>query len=938
MRPVPSGTAAKSAGMAFDARAMENIATAPASRSDRIVATWVGAGIVACFAAVIPLSDVRLPATAAFVPAVLSAAVLAQVLTAILFYLQYRVARQSQLALLSLAYAASSVFTLCYMLTFPQVFSPTGLLHANRQTASWLAVFERENFGLLLVAFACADRFGWRIRRRTMRLIAAGVAVWVFALAALAVRAPLPELLGVDRGTALWTHVMLPMNIVTALVAIALLATSGLRTVTQVWLLVVALIYFAETLANSVFSGARYTLGWYAGRSFVFGGSSVLLAVFLVKINDIIVRLTGRNTALAERTELAELEAAQGELRYQSLANVVPQLIWTANAGGDVDYVNDRWVDYTGLDARETRRLGWQAAIDERERADVRARWDESLRFGRPFGGEYRVREAATGRRRWFLIDVIPMRGANGEIVRWIAACTDVDRSKRTEEREAFLAAAGDRLSASLDLDATLATIADLVIGSMASWARVDLIGDDGRFANTGAALASRLDAAVVAAEMAIESDLALLGVPLEAGNAIVVPLFSGDSALGTLTLAHADAAYPDDEDLAVAREFGRRAAQALDHARRYDRERTTADSFQRAMLPHAMPRLSNVSFSASYSAASESRRIGGDFYDAFVLPDGRVALTIGDVTGHGLEAAVIMGEIRQSLRAAASFDSAAPSAILDRTSRLLVGSGRSVFVTAVFGVLDTRTGTFEYATAGHPSPIVYDGHTLVRLTGSGLPIGLRDGEGVDFMLALPPACSIVLYTDGLIEFGRDLADGERRLDAAIRAEGRLAGKGAAGAIMARVLGADEANDDIAILTATIHSLPERSAYDMRGWRFASSDARTAVLVRHEIGELLAAWSGDPEREHAGELVFGEVFSNVVRHAPGIADVRLFTTPQGIELSVADRGDGFTEASAAAGVLAESGRGLQLVRALADDVTIGSNAHGGTTVHVTWRS
>jgi PAS domain S-box-containing protein len=928
--------------MTFDARAMENIATAPASRHDRIVAAWLGAGIVACFIAVAPLSDLHLARNAAAVPAVLSAAVLAQVLTAILFYLQYRVARQSQLALLSLAYASSSVLTLCYMLTFPAVFAPTGLLHANRQTAAWLAFFERENFGLLLIAFACADRFGWRTGRRAVRLLAACVAAWLGLLVALAVAAPLPEMLGSDgRSSWFWSHIGLPLNTLTAFAAIALLATSGLRTVTQVWLLVVALIYFSEALANSVFSGARYTLGWYAGRSFTFGGASVILAVFLVKINDIIVRLTGRNTVLAARTEIAELEAAEGELRYRGLANVVPQLIWTADGAGDVDYVNDRWVDYTGMDARETRRLGWQAALDERDRAEQSARWGESLRLGRPFGAECRLRDAATGRRRWFLVDVIPLCDEGGAVVRWIAACTDIERSKNTEQREAFLAAAGDRLSASLDLAATLTTIADLIAGTMAGWSRVDLIGEDGRLGSAGSALRPRFFEVLATGEPAIEDDAAFLaalapGVP--GTRAVVVPLISGEVPLGILTLVHADPAYPGAEDVELARDFGRRAAQALDHARRYERERATADSFQRAMLPQAMPQLDNVSFSASYSAASESRRVGGDFYDAFLLPDGRVALTIGDVTGHGLEAAVIMGEIRQSLRAAASFEGASPSSILDRASRLLVGSGRSVFVTAVFGVLDARTGVFEYATAGHPSPIVYDGRALRRLPGSGLPIGLRDGHGVDFVLALPPECTIVLYTDGLIEFARDLDEGERRLDAAILALDGLARDGAAGAIMHRVLGADQATDDIAILTATVRSLPERTREDMRGWTFWSDDERTAVMVRHEIGALVAEWTGDETHRYAGELAFGELFSNVVRHAPGWAEVRLIATADGVELSVSDRGAGFSEVQAQPDALAESGRGLHLVRAAADDVTVNTNAHGGTTVRLTWRN
>ncbi len=923
--------------MAFDVRAMENIATAPATRHDRVVAAWLGAGIIACFLAVVPFSDTHFSPTTAVVPAVLSAAILAQVLTAILFYLQYRVARQSQLALLSLAYASSSVLTLCYMLTFPQVFSPTGLLHATRQTAPWLAFFERENLGLMLIVFACADRFGWHTGRRAVRLLAAAVAAWLCVLVALAIAAPLPALLSGDHASAFWSHILLPVNVATALAAIVLLAGSGLRTVTQVWLLVVALIYFCEALANSVFTGSRYTLGWYAGRSFTFGGASVILAVFLVKINDIIVRLTGRTTALAERTELAELEAAAGELRYRSLANVVPQLIWTANAAGEVDYVNDRWVAYTGFDARETRRLGWEAALDERGRARQQHRWAESMRAGRPFSGEYRLREGSNGRARWYLIDAIPMRDESGEIVRWIATCTDIDRSKHTEEREAFLATAGDRLSASLDLDATLTTISELITGTIAGWARVDLLAEDGRFPNAGEALAQRFREVLTAGEPAIEHDLALLDAPPLAANAIIVPLVSGDVALGTLTMVHVDPNYPDPEDIAVARDFGRRAAQALDHARRYERERTTADSFQRAMLPHVLPQLDNVSFSASYSAASESRRVGGDFYDAFVLPDGRVALTIGDVTGHGLEAAVIMGEIRHSLRAAASFDGAAPSAILDRASRLLVGSGRSVFVTAVFGLLDARTGVFEYATAGHPSPIVYADGRLTRLAGSGLPIGLREGEGVDFALTLPPACTIVLYTDGLIEFARDLAEGDRRLDDAILALGDWNAE-AAGAIMERVLGTDRATDDIAILTATIRSIPERAPSEMRGWTFASSDERTAVAVRHDVGTLVAAWTGDAALHGAGELAFGELFSNVVRHAPGPADVRLIASAEGVELSVGDRGDGFADASLPHEALAESGRGLQLVRAVADDVAIGANAEGGSTVRVLWRS
>jgi anti-sigma regulatory factor (Ser/Thr protein kinase) len=798
--------------MAFDVRAMENIATAPASRNDRIVAAWVAVGILVAFIALVPFSTTRYVPTAAFVPAVLSAAVFAQILTAVLFYVQYRVARQAQLALLSLAYASAAVLTLCYMLTFPQVFSATGLLNATPQTAAWMTVFERENFGVFLIAFALADRFGWSTGRAQVRWLAAGVALWVTLLVVAAIAAPLPELVTGTHASPFFTRAVLPLNIVTALAAMLMLATSGLRTVTQIWLTVVALLYFCQTLANSAFSGTRYSLGWYGGRSFVFAGASVILAVFLVKINDLVVRLTRRN--------------AEGEQRYRSL-------------------------------------------------------------------------------------------------------------ERRTRERAAFLAAAGNRLSASLDLRTTVATIGEVLSGTIVGWSRVDLVGEDGRF--DGAPGAWRLAEVLAGGEPVIESDVLVLGAPPLGGRAMVVPLVSGNVPLGTLTLVYADPAHPEVEHIAIACDFGRRAALALDHARRYERERTTADSFQRAMLPSVLPHLENVTFSASYSAASESRRVGGDFYDAFLLPNGRVALTIGDVTGHGLEAAVIMGAIRQSLRAVASFGDAAPSEILDRASRLLVASGRSVFVTAVYGVLDARTGIFEYATAGHPTPIVYDGRTPQRLAGSGLPIGLREGEGVDFSLTLPLACTIVLYTDGLIEFGRDLAEGDRRLDAAIVSLNGVS-DGIAGTIMRRVLGNDQATDDIAILTATIHVLPDRAPGEMRGWKFSSGDEQTAVLVRHEVGALVAAWTGNEARRQAGELAFGELFSNVVRHAPGPLEVRLVTTPDGTELNVSDRGPGMHAALRAPDALAESGRGLHLVRELADDVTIGAGPAGGTSVRVRWRS
>ena len=944
--------------MAFDVRAMENIATAPATPAERLVAGWAAGAFLVMFVLTIPFAWFPLPPIAAAVPTITGAAAIAQVLTAVLFYVQYRIARAPQLALMALAFGTSAVLTAFFALAFPGVFAPGGLFGATLQTAPWIAVIERTLFSAFLIAFACADRFGWRASRVAVRWLTLAVAAFVVVSLIAAFRAPLPLLIEGTGISGLTAHVVVPLDAIECLVALALLAGSGLRTVTQVWLAVVAVIRVVEVLVNSpLLGGTRYTVGWYASRIDVLLASTVVLAVFLVKINDLLLRLASRNRALAERTESAELQVAAGELRYRLLANAVPQLIWTADADGTVDYVNDRWSDYTGLDVTETRARGWRAALDETQPTTLDDGWHESLRTGRPFRAEYRLRDGRSGRLRWFLINAIPMRGAGGAVARWIASCTDIDQSKRIEQREVFLAKAGDRLSASLDLNATLGTIADLVAGRMASWARVDLLDTEGHFVTSTVASTDREEEVALrdllgcrpepAIENAFHAVLAKRAPGLEYGRttfsaglpgvrpgaAIVVPLISGDTLLGTLTLVRSDRDGAPAEDVAIASDFGRRASQAIDHARLYERERSTADVLQRAMLPQAMPQLENVSFSASYSAASETQRVGGDFYDAFLLPDGRVALTIGDVTGHGLEAAVIMGEIRQALRAA-SFERAEPAAILDRASRLLVASGRSLFVTAVFGVLDTQTGMFRYATAGHPPPILFDGTSLTRLASSGLPIGLRDEEGVDFALTLPPACTIVLYTDGLLEFIHDLEEGERRIEEAIRDLGHREVEHLAGEIMKRVLGSDPATDDIAILTATVHDLPLRPKHEQREWHLASSDARSAAMIRREIGALIAAWTGRENASYESELAFGELFSNVVRHAPGPVVVRAVQTDLGAEIFVNDRGPGFVDRAQPIDELAESGRGMHLVRALAADVAIVPNGSGGTSVRV----
>ncbi len=945
---------------------MENIATAIAAPGERTVAFAIAALAAAVFCASLPFAAMPLTVVPAFIPAVFSAASFAQVLTAVLFFVQWRISGLAQLALLAITYATAALTGMSWVAMQPDVVGSAGVFGGHSHASGWLYLLEQFVFGALIIAFALMDRFPRRYDRARIRLAGAVifglVIIGIIACIALADRLP-PTAVGRVL-TPFWTRAVVPFLVGEYIVVLAVVASTGIRTVAHVWLFVVCTYKLLEIFGSGAIIGQRFALGWYVARSEHLVSASLLLCVFLVKINDLLVQLASRNRRLTERSESDAAVIAEGEQRYRLLTNALPQLIWTTDPAGELDYVNDRWTAYSGLALADSQRGGWLGVVHPDDRETVATQWRTALQAGEPMTLEYRVRES-DGRYCWFLVNALPVRDVNGSIARWITTSTDIDIAKRIEERESFLAAVSDRLAASIDIATTLNTVKALAVPRLCDWCQIDLIDDDGRF--VPAAVASRdpaeaelLESLVghpvddatqeALARIVARGEPVLIGDPRFPGavanprdlavdrrvrstSAIIVPLSNGEAGIGTISLVFTRDRRTTVDDVGFARDFARRAALALEHARLYERERATADALQRAMLPSVLPLLEHVKFSASYSAASESQRVGGDFYDAFELPDGRVALTIGDVTGHGLEAAVIMGEIRQALRAAAFERSANPSAILDRASRLLVASGRTVFVTAIFGVLDTQTGRFAYATAGHPPPLLFDGKRVIRLSSSGLPIGLRDDDGVDFALVLHAPCTLTLFTDGLIEFARDLEDGERRIESAILDLARTETEHLAASIMKRVLGADEATDDIAILTATIDRFPAQIDADEREWRFLSTDARAAALARREIGELVAR--GRPEKRFAAEIAFGELIANAVRHAPGPVVARLrIGTDGSARIELDDAGKGFIPPVTAPDLFAETGRGLGLLRQLTDQVHVAVAPGGGASVSV----
>ena len=414
---------------------------------------------------------------------------------------------------------------------------------------------------------------------------------------------------------------------------------------------------------------------------------------------------------------------------------------------------------------------------------------------------------------------------------------------RRAARHAEFLSEASKALSASLDIARTLTTIAQLAVHDFADWCAVHLLQDDGTI--TTAALAHidpekapalatlrntsfiRPEAPHGAAKVIRESrterlDLSahmlhgnLQGsanvrtiVDLGTGPALCVPLIARGKTLGaiTFTLTREGGAYGD-EDVRTAEELARRAAMAIDNARLYEREHHVADTLQRASLPTSLPEVPGVSFDAAYVPGARESDIGGDWYDAFVLRDGRIAFSIGDVSGRGLQAAVTMGKVRESLRAF-SIVNFSPAEILAAADRALQLESTPAVVTAIVGFIDPLTRELCYGCAGHQPPLLGNVHGEVqRLAGGGLPLGLRDEEPMaEHRLVLPEEASLLLYTDGMIERDRDLLRGEAELAAAFGAEIQNAGTQPAAGIFKRIFSSPAA-DDVALLLIALHPL-----------------------------------------------------------------------------------------------------------------------------------
>jgi PAS domain S-box-containing protein len=613
------------------------------------------------------------------------------------------------------------------------------------------------------------------------------------------------------------------------------------------------------------------------------------------------------------------------EERYRMLAESVPNLMWTATPDGSVDYCNARFAEYAQQPGSALAARGaWHHLVHDADRNDATTAWRTAVASGTPYRAEARLRRH-DGSYRWHVMLALPMREPDGEIVKWFGSCTDIQDHKDAERIFTVLADITQALASSLDPVEIARTLSALIVPGEAAYCEVQLLGEDGRLATVAAAgdpkTFGRKDAE--RAERAQRAGATLLTRRLSA-----VPVCVGDELLGWLICCEAR-----DDVRALVPELASRLGSAIANAKAYEREHRVATTFQRAALGPALPDVPGMRFFALYQAARAEASVGGDWYDAFRLPDGRVVISIGDVAGSGLDAAVTMGSVRQSIRTAVLINPN-PVSVLDAVDRIVRAMGRDRFVTAFVGVLDPVVGELTFANAGHPPPLLrFASGRVGELAHGDLPLGLRQRNSAPAVVIPVEAGSLILaYTDGLTEFDRDAVAGQAKVAQALE---RSNGDDVAREIFDAVSAGRPERDDIAILAVAFDA--PLTAVDhptcASRWTFDVADARLAADARAACLQRLRDIGFDEGELAAAELVFGELVGNVYRYADGMVEIMLDTSGAAAVLHVLDRGNGFElRPRLPVDLLAERGRGLFLVNTFADEFSIERRRTGGSHV------
>lgn len=410
----------------------------------------------------------------------------------------------------------------------------------------------------------------------------------------------------------------------------------------------------------------------------------------------------------------------------------------------------------------------------------------------------------------------------------------------------------------------------------------------------------------------------------------LAAPLIVADRRLGVLYLGAAERQHFSSADATLMSLGAERAAIAIDHARSYEHERQLVELLQRSLLPEHLPALDQLELAARYEPSGAAPMVGGDWYDAIELEQGSIAVVIGDVVGHGVRAATVMGELRNGLRAYLVEGHRAGTAMMRLNQLACSMHGERMAATLAVVTLDPSTGTACLANAGHlPALLVAaDGAARFIEHDVGMPLGVGGAtrEHPELELKVPLGSTLLLFTDGLVERrGDSIDDGLERLRHAA-SEGPSDLEGLCSHILAELVGDAPTGDDVALL-AIRRRPPTQGRIALR----LPAEVGSVPAARHAVTALLKQHGADEDAIFALKLAVSEAAANAIEHAYGPGDhefeILAELRDDGIDLRVTDSGS-WREPRGRG-----RGRGLVLIEEFVDEVEV-VRGDRGTTLRI----
>jgi serine phosphatase RsbU (regulator of sigma subunit)/anti-sigma regulatory factor (Ser/Thr protein kinase) len=406
------------------------------------------------------------------------------------------------------------------------------------------------------------------------------------------------------------------------------------------------------------------------------------------------------------------------------------------------------------------------------------------------------------------------------------------------------------------------------------------------------------------------------------------VPIVAKGEAIGALAVYfQQERSRPSAEEAELISSFAHQAGVALERARAYEVEHEAAMTLQRNLMPEGTGYSATVDVDGRYLPATRGVHVGGDWYDIVDRPDGTVAFAVGDIAGHGLQAAAAMGQVRSAWRALA-LSMTEPSAILTSLDRFAGSVDGAFFSTILTLLLDPSRGELRYASAGHPPALVIepDGSTRFLEGGRSVPLGLPfDLPRPQAQERLGPGSILVVYTDGLVERR------EEPLDRGLERLAKMASRVGAGSLTEISDGlleivAEDRHDDVALLTIG----PRRPVEVFR--RTFPADAHELATMRAELRAWLERSGLPAETREDVVLACTEAATNAIEHAyigrHGDVLIEAESEDGALQVSVIDHGRWRHPRPDDS-----RGRGLELVRAVIGDIDV-ERGEGGTTVRM----